>query len=191
LYYASVLLQRRGEVEEKWRDHEIRYAPRAARRIADDDILKYISSEAQTAIEIVNGIYRVLNSEACLLAFGDVGEPGNPERIEHLATRLIGIYEELLDWARNIRGTSVSANMRNTLDIVARITDHPIEEIRGFVDTYVAMAERLPARLRAGEHVRIQMPLTFTVDEAVMAEYRESLKTVKEILAAKYRARAT
>jgi hypothetical protein len=181
LFYASVLLRRREEVEEKWRDHEIRYAPRTGKYIADEAAVRYITSASEEVVAIIDGLDRVLDSDAQTLAFGKPGEPGSPQRIEHLATRLIGVYEELLDWARDLRGISVSKELRNAFEVEARIVDRPLQQIRDMIDEYVAQVEQIPPKLLRGESVHLEMTLKLETDAEALAAFTEELRKVKRI----------
>jgi hypothetical protein len=182
LFYASVLLQRRADVEEKWRDHELHYAPRTGKHVGDGAAVEYLSSAVDEVMEIVGGINRVLDSDAQDLAFGAPGEPGSPERIEHLATRLIGVYEELLDWARGLRGIGVSSELRNIFELTARLADLPVQQIRDMVDYYVAEVERIPEQLRRGEAVHLEMTLKLDMDPEASSEFVNELKNVEKIV---------
>jgi TIR domain len=184
LFYASVLLQHRASVDEKWRDHEIRYAPRNGKHIDNQGVINYLSSAADEASAIVEGINLVLNSDAQELAFGAPGEAGNPEKIEHLATRLIGIYEELLDWARNLRGISVSNDLRNTFELTARLVDLPIKQIRDMVDNYAAQVQQIPERLHRRESVHLEMTLKIDMDDEALSAFVDNLSEVAKILKA-------
>jgi hypothetical protein len=182
LYYASVLLQRRAEVEGKWRDHEIRYAPRSGRLITKQEAFNYLSSSLQNVRGITEGVNRVLDPNAQKLAFGEPGEPGNPDRIEHLATRLIGVYEEFLDWARDVRGTTVPKELVNPIELAARLADEPVEQIRRLVDDYVAEVERVPERLQRGENVYINMHLKISMDKETLAAYSKSVDEAARLI---------
>lgn len=186
LFYASVLLQRRAQVDEKWRDHEIRYAPRTGVHIEKKEGFHYIASSMQDARSIVSQVDRVLDLDAQIRAFGNPGEPGNPARIEHLATRLIGTYEELLDWARSLRGATVSSEFRDTIELAAQLVDGPINQIRHLVDDYVAQIESVPERLRLGEEeIEINMVLKVRLDDELRSELDKSLEKAAQKIAEK------
>jgi hypothetical protein len=103
-------------------------------------------------------------------AFGAEGEPGDPNRIEHIASRIVGIYEELLDWAARIRGTGMSEEFARSLELLAHAADRPITEIREFIDHFVTEAERFPTLLSKGRQLTLHFQLTLTADEALLNE---------------------
>ena len=187
LFYASVLLIRRAEIEDKWRDHEIHYAPRTGKRVDDSAVVKYLSDATDEVTAIVEGINCVLDSDAQTLAFGAPDEPGSPERIEHLATRLISVYEELIDWAREMRGLGVSSELRNTFELAARLVDLPAKQIRDMVDYYVAKVEPIPEQLRRGEPVHLEFDLKLDMDNEALSAFVNSLTVVKRVLSSEPR----
>lgn len=182
LLYAGVLVQRRQAIEEKWRDHEIGYAPRAGRHLSDSEAIAYLPQAMDHIIGISEGINRVLDGHAQEKAFGPIGTPGNPEQIIHLATRLIDVYEEFLDWAAALRGMRVSSKFIKVFDLAAHLADRPISDIREFIDEYVARVASIPAAVERGERLHIEMTLKLDIDNKAMAEYGRALtQAEKEI----------
>jgi hypothetical protein len=175
LLFASVLLTRRSALEEKWRDNEIRYARRTGIYMDEQTALDYVSSKADDAIAIVESLNRVLSDDAQAAAFGAPGEPGNAPGIEHLATRVIDIYEELLDWAANLRGMGVPQDFRNLFDLAAQVVNRAIQQIRELVDYYVAQAENIPEKLVRGESVHLEIPLKIDIDDEVLSEFGDEV----------------
>lgn len=179
LLFASVLLARRSALEEKWRDNEIRYARRTGIHMDEQTALDYVSSKADDAIEIVESLNRVLSDDTQAAAFGVPGGPGNAPGIEHLATRVIGIYEELLDWAANLRGMGVPRDYRNLFELAAQVVNRAIQQIRELVDHYVAQAENIPAKLVRGESVHLEIPLKIDIDDEVLSEFGDEVARLR------------
>lgn len=186
MLYASVLLARRSALEEKWRDNEIRYARRTGTYMDFRAAIDYLSPALEDAGMIVKQINRVLGPDAQEAAFGAVGQAGDPARIEHLATRLMAVYEELLDWAAGVRGLGVPKELQDALELTARLTEFPTRQIREFVDYYVAEVEQIPERLQLGEPVRLEMTLKIDMDDEVLSAYKEELDRLrKEIISSR------
>lgn len=179
LLFASVLLARRNALEEKWRDNEIRYARRTGIHMDEQTALDYVSSKAEDAIAIVESLNRVLSDDTQAAAFGAPGEPGNVPRIEHLATRVIDIYEELLDWAANLRGMGVTKDFHNLFELAAQMVNRAIQQIREFVDHYVAQAENIPEKLVRGESVHLEIPLKIDIDDEVLSEFGDEVARLR------------
>ena len=186
MLYASVLLARRSALEEKWRDNEIRYARRAGKYMDLQTAIDYLSSAANDAIMIGRGIERVLALDAQKVAFGAIGEPGDPARIEHLATRLMSVYEEFLDWATDVRSVGVPSELQDALELAARLAERPARQIREFVDYYVAQVEQVPEQLKQGKPVRLQMTLKIDIDNDVLSAYKNELdRLTKKVISSK------
>lgn len=179
LLYASVLLERRAAIEDKWRDNEIRYARKTGTVMDDATAIRYLSAATQQVGLIASGITRVFDSDAQVAAFGDPESPADPERIEHLAVRLIGVYEEFLDWARDLRSISVSGELQEVFELAARIADRPARRIREFVDSLVVSVEAVPGQMQDDEVREIRMTVTLDADPDVISAYRKKLKRVK------------
>lgn len=176
MLFASVLLLRRAALEEKWLDNEIRYARRLGTYMDKQTAIDFLSSKATEAMMIIRGISRVLAPGALEAAFGAPGEPGDPAKIEHLAARLIDIYEEFLDWAAYIRGVSVPDELQNAFELTAQLIQGPVRQIREFVDSLVARVERIPEQLLRGESVNLEMTLKIDIDAEVLSAAMQELE---------------
>lgn len=174
LFYASVLLMRRASIEEKWRDHELRYARRTGKYLNDHAAVECASGASRVVGGILIGFERVLALDAQTAAFGTSEVPGDPEKIEHLAARLISVYEELLDWAQDLRAVSASKRLMESLELTARLADGPIRQIRNFVDAFAAQAEQLPELEERGEAIFIQMVLKLDIDDETVAALKHN-----------------
>ncbi len=91
---------------------------------------------------------RLLNPTATEAAFGSLGEPGDPEAIEHLAGCVIDLYGALLDWAREIRSAILPELPDEAQEIAATMNDMAIRQMRAFAEQVVDEIDRLPAMLR-------------------------------------------
>ena len=170
LHFAGQLLHERDNVEAKYRDHELRYAPMSGEVVVGgvavnyiehlDDaktILLYINQRSNDAMNLARKISDLFNDEAAReRAFGAPGEDGDPERLTHLAKRMNNVYEQFLDLAASLRGASVPPEFQKLLELAARFTDSPVKEYRRFVDEYVAQANMLLEDYKAGRPLRIE-----------------------------------
>ena len=78
-------------------------------------------------------------------AFGGPGEAGNPERIVHLGELFVRTFDEILEWARRIHGTSYAVEAaREAARLQARFADQQLramhsvaQDLRRVADTLV------------------------------------------------------
>jgi TIR domain len=167
LLYSGVLWQQRQALESKWRDHELGYARRTGQHLDDSEALTLLSSSMKDLSVCMANMLKMLDPQARERAFGLPGQNGNPALIEHIATRFIEVYEEVLDIAARLRGTGVSNNMAPVMDTAAHLTDTPLKEIRDFIDQIVVETDNIPDRLALDEPIVITLTLTLTIDDEV------------------------
>jgi len=168
LLYAGMLWQRRQALESKWLDHELSYARRTGQHLEDSEALTLLSSAMNDLSACSANLLRMLDPQARERAFGPPSQPGNPALIEHIATRFVEVYEEVLDIAARLRGTGVSGNMASVMDAAAHLTDTPLREIRDFIDQIIVETDTIPDRLEYDEPITITLTLTLTIDDEAM-----------------------
>jgi hypothetical protein len=116
-----------------------------------------------------------------LEAFGTPGLPGNPGGIEHLAGLIIESYEDLLDWAAEIRGTIYPDKMENAFTLAALTADQPAEDIRNFIDQVVLEVGKVPAILAQPNPLptTFNLHLLLTANDAVIAAFERELERLQ------------
>jgi hypothetical protein len=182
LLFASVLRRRMNALEPKYRDHELRFArPTQGSRLTAPDAMAFLTAAFGEAGVLVGNVNRVLDPAAQDRAFGPPGESGDPVPIEHLAERLIDVYESLIDWAARLRGTQVEDEFERAAELASRFVDLPIQQFRDFVNRVVAEMDRVPALLRADEPVRLSLTLVVSIEEGLEAELQDELERLAGI----------
>lgn len=177
LLYGGVLHRGIADLEDKYRDHVIEFAPHNGEVVLEDDGLSWLASKLISVSRIVDNLDRVLSDDAQVAAFGRPGEPGDPERIIHLANRLTGIYGELLDWAAGIRATGFDDDaVQHVANAEARLADLPIQQLREFVERYLQHMDGLTARLLAGEDVHLTFTVKIDMDPEAHEIYHSALE---------------
>ncbi len=124
---------------------------------------------------------KLLDPQVTESAFGPLGQPGDPARIQYLGQRLVAVYEEFLDWAARVRDLVVPDSLERAFEIAATFMDTPIFEIREFMDQFITAAERLPKQLAEDGDTPIAQTFTLTlsVDDNIVREYGRELKRVR------------
>jgi hypothetical protein len=177
-YLLHIGLLKRGidALEDKYRDHEIRYAPRNGRYVRPTEAVDTLERNTSVLFSLVDSFERVLSAKAQDAAFGGEGEPGDPDRIKHLARRLVSVYEEFLDHAADVRGTSAASDaLRNAFDLQASMIDQPLEQIRELVAQLVREGDTLVERAEAGTDVILTLVPKLDVDDELMARFSSAV----------------
>lgn len=180
LLYAGVLLRRKAALEPKWRDHQIRYRASSGLALDEDAARDALGDLLEQIQGIVDNINRILTGESADRAFGLPGEDGDPDQIDHLANRLMDVYEGLLDWAAGIRSMTVPDNFREAFTALAAFADGPIEQTRAFVDEVVDQIDAVPARLEAGERVELKLTLTINILDGQMEAFNAAMGRLRQ-----------
>jgi hypothetical protein len=172
-------------VEERaaaYQDHELGFAL-SNNYIPAERLLDYMDSELARVLSIVDVFENLLFGPGQQLAAGAPGEPGDPARIEHLASRVLMIYDELLAWSYRLRSTSTTADEgRDALKALANYATQPIDAVRAFITSFTDDMNALSGKLEAGEDVDVEMYITFEVPEEVTLNYHAAMKKLRSAL---------
>jgi TIR domain len=179
LLYAGVLWQQREALEWKWRDHELGYARRSGQYLSDGEAFTLIRTAIYDLSVCPANLLRMLDSRARERAFGPPGLPGDPVLIEHIATRFVEVYEEILDIAARLRGVSVSDNMISVMDAAAHLVDNPLREIRDLIDQVITETDAIPDRMARNEPIAITLTFTLTMDAEAKKHYDREMKRAR------------
>jgi hypothetical protein len=181
LLYAGLLKVNMDKLEPKYRDFAMGYARRNGRHVSKDELKSFSQSAMGSISAIVDNFNAVLGAEVQELAFGKPGAPGDVDRIVHLAEKFISVYEDFMDWAADLRGTSVSVGSGSeAIRVLARWAEQPVEECRRFVKDFVAELDTVEERVAAGEQIILEVPVTLELDDEISAEFQEKLRAAIE-----------
>jgi hypothetical protein len=180
LLFAGVLWDVREALEPKYRDHQLRYVRRSGTVLdSREEAQAFINSAFQTIdaeLPRAEDLLSLANQE---WAFGPRGEPGDPERIVHLGTRVVEFYEYMLDWAAAIRANTPPEEYRRVFSLLADFVNRPIEMTREFIDRYIEQIGPVPEQLEKGETVQLTLDYVLETDPVVVAEFDKEIKRLK------------
>lgn len=169
---SSALDQRRAA----YNDHRIQFAL-GGESIQTTDLTDWMQSELGKIENIIETFDQLLRGPALDAAMGAPGEPGDPDLIEHLASRMMAIYDELLQWAHRFRSASTPLSEgRAALRAVADYVNQPIESIRQFVSNFQAQMDEVTTKLDAGETVEASYMISWDIPPAVKANYEAAFE---------------
>ena len=162
--------------QDAFNDHRIRFALPTT-TIPDDSLVAFVQSQQAQLLALAQSIEDLLLGPAQITALGAPGVQGDPSLIKHLASRIIAVYQALLDWSHRIRSTaSQTEDGRELLQALAEYATQPIEAIYAFVAAYHQNMDGISARLLAGENVNLTMRIEFEITKAVSRRYDAALK---------------
>ena len=178
LLFAARLQEGRAAIETKWRDYTLGYTMSVGPKISKAQLADWASDMMSRGAPIAQNLEKVISQQAQLAAFGPPDESGDAELIDHMAKRLIGLYEQLLDWADDFRAARLPSGTDRLQDVGVMFVSGPIASVRSFVDDNTSQLEDALAKLAAGsaEHIELTMMLTFEIDPAVPKEFQKLLK---------------
>ncbi|MFF2275757.1 hypothetical protein [Agromyces sp. NPDC058126] len=179
LLFGAELLRRLGEIEPKWRDYSLGYSMTVGPRIAQENLSPEFSERLSRLTFIASNIERVISLQAQSAAFGEPGASGDAALIEHMAGRLVQLYEQLIDWATEIRSLRLPSKASGLAELAVAMTAQPIQAVRDFVHRFVEDLERGLHQLASGEStsLTIEMRLTLEVDDDITDRWTRELKS--------------
>ncbi len=178
LYFAGTLRVFLDALATKYRDHEMRYPAQSSDHVTIDDAADYLRQTLDDVRGLVPSMVGLFEPSTLERAFGAPGDPGDPDRIQHLAKRLTSGYERLMDWAARVRGVARPPELDQLFELLARFADRPIAQYREFVDDIVSWADRIPAALAAKAPLNATITLTLSIDEDVSDGFTRELHRV-------------
>lgn len=134
-------------------------------------------------LALADSFDRVLDARAQDAAFGPPDEPGDPDRIIHLARRVASVYEDFMNLAAELRATAVSSEaLRRVLDAEASWANQPVERLRAFVERFVREIDTITERIHRGEHADIEVVVKLEVGDDLLEEHSQAMREfVREV----------
>ncbi|MDR1387940.1 MAG: TIR domain-containing protein [Propionibacteriaceae bacterium] len=172
-YWLSTGVEQRNDA---YLDHRLQFAL-DGEFVTTDNLVEYTQIEVARVLSITETFKHLLLGPAQETAMGAPGESGDPDLIQHLASRMLMIYDELLAWAHRIRSTTtLLTEGRVMLQALADYAAQPIEAIHEFVQDFRERMDHLHKTLESGKSVSLKLTITFKVPHEVSARYDEALQ---------------
>lgn len=184
MLFGALMRQGRASLSSRLLDHEVGYAPRSGIYLDEHSAARQLNLILADASRIINIVDSVFSRTTHERAFGALGEAGSAGRIQHIATRVIGCIQDLLDWAVTLRGFGVPDEMLPVFSAAAHLVDQPISEVLQFVDDYSATASRIPELLAAADDapVHLSQTLTLTMDPVALRNFSQAMQQYESSL---------
>lgn len=183
LLFAGRLREELASHKAAYFDFEMRYTATPGPHLTGMDALDFIGRAQQRYIHTSEQLEAVLAPEVADTAFGLPGEPGDPGRISHVASRIGAIYLAMMNTAADLRAASfASDHLTNAARLVSDYAIQPVAAIRDLSETLCQRLSNLPTRLAAGEDVKIELTLTFFLPDELSSAVAVELAAARSEL---------
>ncbi|MEO3751750.1 hypothetical protein [Streptomyces sp. B6B3] len=181
LAWAGFLKIGMDKLNPVWLDHAVGN-PGAGQYLANaQEVVAYADSVIGSASEIGERINYWLSEDMQRSAFGPPGEPGDPVVIEHVAKRLLDIYQGFMRCAVDLRSARAPSHLLKFLQLTAVLMNNPVREFREFVETLVSNFDRFSQVDMYDPDLRIDLTLHFklTIDDDAMAAFDAEVERIE------------
>jgi hypothetical protein len=155
------------------------YQSRSASLTGDvpNDPATHVQELADEVTTTVRAVPVLLSQERLLTAFGPPGKPGNEAVIRHVASGLVEIYAEMMNWGQRVRGTSVPPGWEPVYQALSDYVALPLRQFQEFSAAVSSSVHEAVGELRAGREPGrdITLALNVSVDPGVVASYENAL----------------
>ncbi|MFD4541846.1 hypothetical protein [Streptomyces bauhiniae] len=183
LLFASALQLGKQRLEPKWRDFRTGFGRRSGIYHDEASAVRRLTGAVGDLEGIVSRLMPVFPSEIQEEAFGPPGVPGNSDSILHLGGRVVSAYEEILDWASDIRGEVYPQSIQSAADLTARMAMRPAQDIRNFIEQAFSEISKVPDLLTLpNPRIEIQLDLTVSADEATVKAFAKEVRKIRRRL---------
>jgi TIR domain len=152
-----------------------------------DEAMALIRARSDQATIYVNNLDHLFASDLQTKAFGEPGQPGDADAIRLLARRITDVFQSLLQWADEIRGTLVQDELKPALWALSNYIRSPLARYELFVRDVGDKLRPPIMELRAGrppsEPITVELTLTVDIDEADKEEFHLQMATLKKLKA--------
>ena len=178
LFFAAKLLAARDAPAVRGGDHEPRYVVPSSEAVTDaaaPEYLQHVLDDIGWICDVAETLFQGTTLEA---AFGPPGEPGDADRIEHLATHANSVYEGLAHIGSRVRSAPRPDQWDATFNAVARFVDRPVSSYRAWVDDVVRECDRIPGAIARGEPLEVHLEWVLEIDGESLAAFSNELHRV-------------
>jgi hypothetical protein len=178
LYFASELARGLAAHQTEFSDYESRSTPLAGE--LTDDPAAHVRELADEVTTTVKAVPVLLSQEGLQMAFGPPGKPGNEAMIRHVASGLVEIYAEMMNWGQRVRGTSVPPEWADVYQALSDYVALPLQQFQEFSAAVSTNVNEVVGDLRAGRKPGgdITLALDVSVDPRVVKSYETALAAV-------------
>ncbi|MFG2927226.1 caspase family protein [Streptomyces achromogenes] len=174
LLYASSLRLGMESLDGKWAEYEAGRSSRS-RHMSVAQLCHYVDNSLEKLKRITHRIDECLSQELQDRAFEQPTEQADPDLIKRMASDLVGVYEDYMDWAMAIRGIVAPHKAARLIEMTALIADTPVREVKTFIQQYFDEIDALGDRYASSEvaSININLKLEITLNQEVLDAFLE------------------
>jgi hypothetical protein len=143
------------------------------------EIASWISSRMNWAGSTIEHLSKAINA-GLKKAVGELGQPGDVQRIMHIATRVGEGYEQLLDWKLQFLRVSSGEEFSYLINLASDMTSNAIREIEEFASNLYSKIEEHISNVDSNQAATV-VTLTLTLTAPSGDEFRAELKRLGAI----------
>ncbi|MFF1711111.1 caspase domain-containing protein [Streptomyces sp. NPDC058268] len=162
LLYASSLWLGMESLNEKWALYESGRSSQS-RHMSVAQLCHYVDNSLDKLQRITQRIDDCLSPQLQDRLFEQPAGQVDPDEIKRMASDLVGVYEDYMDWAMAIRGIVAPHKAARLIEMSALIADTPVREVRGFIQQYIYEIDSLGVRYENSEIASINVNLTLSI----------------------------
>ncbi|WP_106971807.1 caspase family protein [Streptomyces xylophagus] len=172
LLYASSLYLGLRSLDGKWRQYEEGRGENS-RRMSVAQLCRYLDDSIGELQKIISEIDECLSQELQDQAFEPTTGQENPDLIMRMASRLVGVLEDLLGWAMAIRGIESHRKAGKLIKSAASLADLPARQVRAFIEEYIKETDDLNRQYAESEtgSVSVHLTLKLEIDQAAIDDF--------------------
>ncbi len=155
--FASVLAQRRADVQTRLRDQQLAYAvPTGERADGCYQAGSFVADRLSDLCALITQVEDFMLRPAFAGVFGDPGDESaaDADGIVHVANRMMDFHERFLVLAERCRGLSAPVDCTELLRNCGLLMDIPLESYRNFIDDFAERVAEMPEVLRYARNGR-------------------------------------
>ena len=148
--FASVLVQRRVELESRLYDNQLGYAaPSGERAPGGTEVGRFVLDRMDELLTLAGQMESFMLTPAFVGVFGEPGDEGSADAdgILHAANRLMDYHERFLGLAERCRGLAAPSRYARLLRDVAHLMDAPLAGYRKFINEFADRVGEMPEML--------------------------------------------
>lgn len=176
---ADTMRNGKRRLAAKYRDHTQHRAAPNSLNLDTTESATFLRTGYRRIDHIIKEVTSVFAEENQATAFGDSTRPGDADAIARLGDRLVGVFEELLDWAARVRGVTMPDRLTTARELLARVADRPLADIARFIDDYAARAAELSTSGTATA-TRVEITLDLATDDLATSRFARELAAATE-----------